>query len=148
MSKKMGGVITVYGVILATLGFLSQQIAPAFAKVTLIAGAVGGGLCLLWGVIALAGYQRRTSVVLTMTTVAITLLTQVVQAWLGATEAQVPNLTGQLVPTLMLAITMGMLMYVLHGERTPEFYECGSVDRNDNSSPQDQARISIGGRRP
>jgi hypothetical protein len=147
MSRKMAVVIAGYGMVLAPLGVLIQQAAPAFAKVTFLTGIAGGGLCVLWGIIAFAGHRRRTWAVLTMIAVAFVLLNQVPQGWLGSAETHPASLTGRLVPTLMLVMTVGMLMYVLHGERTPEFYEPGSVRRGGASSPKDRPEAPSGGRR-
>jgi peptidoglycan/LPS O-acetylase OafA/YrhL len=148
MSRKMAVSIAVYGVVLAALGVLVQQTAPAFAKTTFLAATAGGGLCVLWGIVAFAGHQRRTWVVLTMIAVAVMLLSQVVQAWLGSVETQPAGLSGRFVPPVMLVMTVGMLMYVLHGERTPEFYEPRAVRRNGTPPSNDPAEAPSGGRRP
>jgi len=127
----MASILLTYGAALAGLSFVVQQIAPAFAKVTFVAGMAGGGLSVLWGIVAFAGKKRRTWAVLTMIAVTVVLLTQVVQAWLTSTDTTSTNLTGRLVLTLMFLMTMGMLLYVLHGERPPEFYDPG-VARREN----------------
>lgn len=144
----MAGVIAAYGIVLVALSFFIQRVAPASTKVTFFTGMAGGGLCVLWGIIAFVGHKRRTWIVLTMIAVAVVLLSQVVQAWLGSAAAPSAGLTERLVPTLMLLMTVGMLMYVLHGERTPEFYEPGSERRDTPSSPGDRVQPPVGGRRP
>jgi hypothetical protein len=115
MSKKMATVIATYGVVLAALSLLIQQVAPAFAQLIVITGMAGGALCVLWGIIAFAGHKRRAWIVLTMMAVALVVLSQVVQAWFASTGAASTSLTGRLVLTLMLLMTVAMLMYVLHG---------------------------------
>jgi hypothetical protein len=145
MSKKMASIILVYGVALAALSLLIQQIAPAFAKVILITGIAGGGLSVLWGVVALTGHKRRAWAVLTMIAVTFVTLSQTVQAWMASSDAASTSLMGRLVLTLMLLMTVGMLMYLLHGERPPEFYTTGTAHR-DNSPPRGNDAHSNGGR--
>lgn len=147
MSKKMASIILAYGVALAALSLFIRQIAPAFAKVILITGMAGGGLCGLWGMVALAGHKGRAWTVLTMIAVSFVLLSQVVQVWMVSTDAT--GLTGRLVLTLMFLMTVGTLVYVLHGERPPEFYDSGGAARRDNaSSGGDRAQSPGATRRP
>ena len=143
MSKKMASIIAVYGVGLAALSLFIQQTAAAFAQAVIITGLAGGGLCVLWGIIAFAGYKRRAWTVLTMLAVALVVLSQVVHAWSPSTDATSISLTGRLALTFMLLMTVGMLMYVLHGERPPEFYVSGSARP---SHPSSRAQPPVAGR--
>lgn len=140
MSKRMASILLAYGVALTGLSILLRQIAPAFAKVTFIAGLLGGGLCVLCGIVAFAGHKGRTWAVLTMIAVLIVLLTQVVQAWLAASDASAISLVGRLVPTVMFLMTMGMLLYLLHGERPPEFYNPGVARQGNASLPGERVQ--------
>lgn len=47
------------------------------------------------------------------------------QAWLSPTDAASGSLAGLLVLTLILLMTVGMLVHVLHGERPREFPQPG-----------------------
>jgi len=136
----MASIIVAHGVVLAALGFLVQQSAPALVRITFITGIAGGGLSVLWGIVAFAGHKRRTWAILTMIAVTVVLLTQVVQAWLGASI----SLTGRLVLTLMFLMTMSMLLYLFHGERPPEFYTSGTARRDHSPSRGDNARSETG----
>src|SRR5688572_5877952 len=102
MSKKMASIILAYGVALAVLSLFIQQIAPALAKVIFITSIAGGGLCVLWGIVAFAGHKRRAWAVLTMIVVAFVYLSQLVEAWMASTDATSVSLTGRLVLTFML----------------------------------------------
>jgi hypothetical protein len=144
MSKKMASIILVYGVALAALSLLIQQIAPAFAKGILITGITGGGLSVLWGVVALTGHKRRAWAVLTMIAVTFVTLSQTVQVWMVPSDAVSTSLAGRLVLTLMLLMTMGMLMYLLHGERPPEFYSTGKSRRDHSPSSGNDAHSNDG----
>ena len=105
---------------------------------TFITGIAGGGLFVLWGIVALTGHKRRTWAILTMIAVTIVLLTQVVQAWLGASII----LTRRLMLTVMFLMTM--LLYLFHGERPPEFYTSGTARRDHSPSRGDNARSETG----
>ena len=120
-----------YGVVLAGLGFVVKNVAPAFGQVTYIAGLAGGGLCVLWGLAALAGVTGRTWAALSVIAAAVVLLSQAVSAWLTSQSEVTGGLTIRLLVSGMLLITMGMLLYLLHGERSPEFYQV-SPHRRDN----------------
>jgi peptidoglycan/LPS O-acetylase OafA/YrhL len=122
MSKKMASIIMAYGGVLAALGFVVRSLAPELANIPFLIGLVGGGLCLLFGLVALIGLQRRVWTILTLVIIALTDLGQVVPAWMSLSEKP-GTLAGALLLTLMLLLTVGMLMYLLHGERTPEFYK-------------------------
>jgi hypothetical protein len=131
MSKKMASVLIAYGGVLAGLGFVLQQVAPGFGKVTFIAGLGGGGLCLLWGIAAVAGLKGRSWSVLTTIAAALVLLSQTLPAWMASSGEGSTSLTVRLLVTAMMLLTIGMLVYLLHGERPPEFYQTGTT-RRDN----------------
>jgi len=145
MSKKMASVIAIYGIVLAALSLFIQQAAPAFAQVVFVTGLAGGGLCVLWGIVAFAGHKRRAWAILTMVAVGLAVLTQVVSAWMDASSS---SLGGRLVLTLMLLMTVGMLMYVLHGERPPDFYDPGAARRANPASRGEHAQPPVAGHRP
>jgi hypothetical protein len=146
MSKKMASVIGAYGVVLAALSYFIQQTAPASAQVVFITGMAGGGLCVLWGIIAFAGHQRRVWAMLTMIAVAVVMLSQVVHAWSVSTDATSMILMWRLVLTLMFLMTVGMLMYVLHGEHPPEFYDPKAARRDNPASPEEKPQPPVAGR--
>jgi hypothetical protein len=145
MSKKMGSIVVGYGILLAVLAFVLQQIAPALAKVAFITGLVAGGLSVLWGIVGLAGHKRRTWAVLTLIPAAFVVLTQVVHAWSASASATPGKLAGALLLTVLMLMTVGMLMYLLHGERPPEFYKIGTARQNSSGSNEETAP-SEGGR--
>jgi hypothetical protein len=119
MSKKMAGIIMAYGVALAGLSLAIKTVAPELAKISFLTGLLGGGLCVLWGLIALTGAKRRVAPLLTMAVVALVVLSPMLRAWMEASG----TVGGRLLLTLMLLLTVAMIMYVMHGERPPEFYQ-------------------------
>lgn len=135
----MASILMAHGIALAGLGFLTQQAAPGQAKVAWIAALAGGGLCLLWGLLGMTGRPGRGWAVLTLIGVAFALLSQVVTAWLNILNDGPERLVGALLLTLMLALVLAMLLYLLHGERPPEFYQPGSTaGGNLNSRKRDE----------
>jgi len=136
----MASILLGYGFTFAAFGFLVQRSAPGFAKITFITGIGGGALSVLWGIVALTGHKRRTWAILTMIAATVVLMTQVVQAWLGASTSP----TGRLVLTLMFLMTMSMLLYLFHGERPPEFYTAGTTPCDHAPSRRDDARSETG----
>lgn len=141
----MALIILAYGIGLAALSLIIQRIAPAVANVILITGIAGGGLSMLWGVVALTGQKRRVWAALTLTAVAFVTLSKTVEAWMASTEAESTSLVGRLVLTLMLLMTVGMLIYLLHAERPPASYTTSPPDR-DNSRSRGNGAHSNGGR--
>jgi hypothetical protein len=130
MSKKMASIVMAYGVVLATLGFVVQQVAPALAQVSFVTGLAGGGLCVVWGLVALAGHKRRVGAILTLIALMLVMLGQVIPAWSSVGGETSGNLAASLLLTFLVLLTVGMLMYLLHGERPAEFYMPGTVRRD------------------
>ena len=147
MSKKMGSIVLSYGVLVAVLAFVLQQVYPTLARVTFIAGLMAGGLSIIWGIVGLAGHKRRTWAMLTSVALAFVLLTQVVDAWSASASETPGQLAGALLLTLLMLLTVGMMMYLMHGERSPEFYQRDAVRRKQSKSGEEVAP-SEGGRRP
>jgi hypothetical protein len=131
MSKKMAGVLVLYGVVLAGLGFLLQNRAPALGRITFIVGLFGGGFSLLWGVAALAGLKGRVGATLSTIAVTAVLLSQVVHVWTSSASEGDFTQTVRWVVTVMFLLTLGVLVYLLHAERPPEFYKAGAPPRCD-----------------
>ncbi len=127
----MASVLIAYGGLLAGLGFLLHQAAPVFARVAFIAGLAGGGLSLLWGVAALAGLKGRVWATLSAIATTVVLLTQAVSVWTTSASEGASSLTIRLVVTTMFLLTIGMLLYLFHGERPPEFFERRAHHRAD-----------------
>ena len=122
----MAGILIVFGGGLAGLGFVLHQITPELGRVTWFTGLAGGSLSFLWGIAAWAGRRGRTGAVLTAVATAFALLSQVVPAWMAAPAENSGSLAFRVIVTAMMGLTMGMLMYLLHGERPPEFYQPGT----------------------
>lgn len=142
----MGTIVVAFGVVIAVLAFVLQQVSPPLAKVTFVAGVIAGGLSIAWGIAGLAGYKRRTWAMLTLVGFAFVVLTQVIDAW-SASAAETPGkLAGALVLTFLMILTVLMMMYLMHGERSPEFYRRPTVQRKDSGSPGETVHSQDGKR--
>ena len=106
-----------YGVFLASLGYLTSTTGTDNSMSILLGGVIGGGLCLLWGGLGMAGYQKRTGLGLTLSAVVFFMLVQTVHSW-GDAGMQ----TARWYVVVALVMSIAMLMYTLHGDRPAEFY--------------------------
>lgn len=134
----MGSMVVGYGVLLAALSVVLQQTAPTLAKIAFSAGLVAGGLSVLWGIAGLVGHKRRTWAMLTLMALFFVLLSQVLHGWAAPAGETPGKYAGALLLTCQLLLTVGMLTYLVHGERPPEFYQTGSTPRNHSGAAGDQ----------
>lgn len=144
----MASMLIAYGGLLAGLGFLLQQAAPALGKVTFVTSSAGGGLCLLWGIAALAGLKGRAWAVLTTIAATIVLLSQAVHVWMRSAGETPTSLTVRLLVTVMMLLTIGLLVYLLHGERPPEFYDPKASRQDNPMSHREHPQLPMADRRP
>jgi hypothetical protein len=144
MSKKMASIIMGYGLLLAGLGLIVRSVTPETETIASVAGLIGGGLCLLCGIVAWIGHKRRVWIGLTVIAIALLLLSQTVQAWMASTGESGTVVVAWLL-TFMFVMTVGMLMYVFHGERPPEFYTPRTA-RRDNAPSRGEVVHSDDGR--
>jgi hypothetical protein len=113
MNRSLGIQLVVYSLLLVGLGFSVQHLAPALARPTLLACLIGGALCLLWGLRAVAGSPGKALPILTLIPVCFVLLSQAVLNWSGSEE-----ITGRraaaAVMTFLLLMSLGMLMRIAY----------------------------------
>jgi hypothetical protein len=109
MNKTLGLLLVVYSLLVAGLSYLVYHLAPGVARPTLITGLVGGGLCLVWGLRALAGSGGKALPLLTLIPVNFALLPQTFMSWGGGSHAGV---TVAMVTTLLLVLSLGMLLRI------------------------------------
>ena len=109
MNKTIGLLLVVYSLLVAGLSYLVYHLAPGVARPTLITGLVGGGLCLVWGLRALAGSGGKALPLLTLIPVSFALLPQTFMSWGGGSQA---GRTVAMVITLLLVLSLGMLLRI------------------------------------
>jgi hypothetical protein len=148
LSKKMASIVIAYGIALAGLGFILQQASPGLAGITFVTALAGGGLCVLWGVVGLTSHKRRAWAVLTLIAVAFIVLSQVVHAWLASATEAPGRLVDALLLSFIMLLTVAMIMYLLHGERPPEFYMIATTGSEKVASRAKDARSEQARRQP
>jgi hypothetical protein len=114
MNKSIGFQLIVYGLLLAGLSFLTHQLAPDLARLTLVVGLAGGTLCLVWGLRAVAGSGGKALPLLTLVPVTFLLLSQAVIAWTGKGQTAESPRSVAMIITLLLALSIGMLMRIAY----------------------------------
>ena len=113
MNKTIGLQLVVYSLMLAGLSYLAHQLAPTVARPTLVAGLVGGAVCLLGGFRAIAGSRSRALPILTLVPICFVMLSQTVMHWGGGKE--LPGQNGvTAVNAVLLALSMGMLLRIAY----------------------------------
>ncbi len=112
MNRTLGLLLVVYSLLLAGLSYYVYHLAPGVARPTLVAGLVGGGLCLVWGVRALAGSCGKALPILTLIPVAFALLTQTFMGWSGGSGGVQAGRTVAVVITLLLVLSLGILVRI------------------------------------
>jgi hypothetical protein len=112
VNKTIGLVLVVYSLLLAGCSYLVYHFVPVGTQPTLIAGIVGGALCLVWGARALAGSGGKTLPLLTLIPVSFTLLPQTFMSWsAGSGGVQAGRGVAALI-TLLLVLSLGMLVRI------------------------------------
>lgn len=119
MNKAIGVQLIGFGVASIGLGCLVFFMARPLAMPTLIAGVVGGALCLLAGFRAVQGVTRKALPLLTLIPLTIILVAQTVLTW-GAASPEIPGRrSASAVVCLLLALSYLMLMRVAYAGLTP-----------------------------
>jgi hypothetical protein len=114
MKKTIGFQLVVYSLLLTGLSYLVHHLAPALTRPTLIAGLVGGALCLVWGLRALAGSRGKALPILTLIPVSFVMLSQTVITWGGGSQEVPGRQTAAAVITILLVLSIGMLMRIAY----------------------------------
>jgi hypothetical protein len=78
--------VVLCGVFLVAFSLVGQYLQPDFPRVTLVAGLIGGGLCVFWGVLAARRTRCRIGAMVTLALMACVMAVQAVQSWKNAGE--------------------------------------------------------------
>jgi hypothetical protein len=101
--------LVVCGLLLVGLPFLAQHLQPSLLRWTLPAVLVGGGLCVVWGVLGRRGVRCRGGAMVTLGAVACVMVRQAIHSWVASAGAE-PK--GRMVASLMAVLVLccaGML---------------------------------------
>jgi hypothetical protein len=132
MSRKMVLVLAGYGVVWLGLGVALGTLSPEHGRTASLVAVAAGGLALVWVGAALAGMKGRGWALGTTVLATVTLLTQTVHLWTYAGQVPVPGTARMLVTVLFLG-SMAMVLYLIHGERAPEYYQRGVFLNGDRA---------------
>lgn len=111
MDRLVGYHLIAGGLLLAGLGFLAHHFCPSQARTALVAGLVGGGLTVVWGLRALRPGARKAPAVLTLIPLSFVMLSQSVTFWMA--DATVPgHVPGAIVVTLLCLLSVALLLRV------------------------------------
>ncbi len=113
MNKSIGLQLLIYSLLLAGFSYLAYHLAPALARTTLITGVVGGALCLLWAVRAMAGSRGKALSILTLVPITFIMVSQTVMAWGGGTQEGAGRSVAAVI-TLLLILSIAMLMRIAY----------------------------------
>jgi peptidoglycan/LPS O-acetylase OafA/YrhL len=108
------------GVSLAGLSLLAQHLQPDFPRVTLFTGLVGGGLCVLCGVLGRRTARVRVSAMVTLAAAACVLVRQAVQSWAASTEDASNGRMVAVLMTVLVAFSVGMLTNLAREGKGPQ----------------------------
>lgn len=122
------------GLLIAGLTYWGHCLQPDFSRVTLYAGAVTGGVCVLCGVARLKSRAWRAAALLSLAVAAVVLGFQTFQSWRASTEAGSPGRITATLMTVIVVATLGTLEKVARF-RSPRPTASAS-DVNHSRSPQ------------
>jgi hypothetical protein len=114
VNKTVGVQLAVYSLLLAGFSYLVYHLAPTITWPTLITGLAGGGLCLLWGVLAMLGSRRKALAILTLIPTSYVLLGQAISRWMGDDTVMSGRRLVALVTTLLVVLSVAMLMRIAY----------------------------------
>jgi hypothetical protein len=112
MNKTIGLLLVVYSLLLAGCSYLVYHLAPVGTQPTLIAGLVGGALCLVWGARAVAGSGGKALPLLTLIPVSFTLLPQTFMSWSAGSGGVQAGRGAAALIALLLVLSLGMLVRI------------------------------------
>jgi hypothetical protein len=123
MSKRMALITAGFGLLTVGMSWWLKTIEPELSTVMLPTGLIAGGLITACGLGSMAVGLGRGWVVVATAALGLVALTQMVHAW-SIPVAEAPGKTqAAVLLTVLTGATLGLVMYLLHGERDPEFYQ-------------------------
>ena len=144
MNKTVGLLLVVYSLLLAGLSYLVYRLAPGATRPTLIAGLIGGSLCLVWGVRVLAGSGGKALPLLTLIPVSFVLLPQTFASWGGGVQAG-GTVAGLI--TLLLVLSLGMLLRIAWSGMVFDVPKGGATKEGDGQTQPGGQRAAQDGKR-
>jgi hypothetical protein len=120
LSVEMALDLILCGMLMAGLPFLAHQLQPDLPHPILIIGLVGGGLCVLWGVLGRRGMRCRRVAITTLATVAGVFLWQAIQSWSAAATGQSKPRMVAMLMALMVVFCAALVANLAGEARRPQ----------------------------
>lgn len=109
LNYKLCSGLTLYAPLAALLGWLVHSWAPWMTQKSFYAGLVGGGLCLVWAVLAWLGHRVRAGTIVSLMVMGFLFLADTVTLW---QERGFGKLS--VVLTVLTVLTVLLLMALAH----------------------------------
>lgn len=115
MNRNIGLQLIAYSFVLAGLSGFAYVLHSELGRPTLIAGLLGGALCLVWGFRATKGSTSKAPALLTMVGIGLVVLFHVVNGWFPSMgEGTTGRIPSAAVATVALVLTLLMVMRVAY----------------------------------
>jgi peptidoglycan/LPS O-acetylase OafA/YrhL len=109
MSLEVAADLVVCGVLLAGLSVLARHVQPDFQRATLLTGLVGGGLCVVWGVLGRRGVRCRARAMVTLVAMACLFVRQALLSWNSSVESRSESRMVMALMAMLVVFCAGML---------------------------------------
>lgn len=109
LNRKLCLALICYACVAPFLGWLVRSWVPWMAGATFKVGFVGGGLCLLWGLLAWLGRRVRAGAILTLAVMAFVILSDTVTMWMERKFCKM-----SLALTVLMGLTVLLLTALAH----------------------------------
>ncbi|MBN8247430.1 MAG: hypothetical protein J0L84_08305 [Verrucomicrobia bacterium] len=134
MTKPMSWIVLCFGLVELSMVIALHRTGHGLAGWTYPAALVAGGVLSACGLQGLRGRASRTGPVATVSLLALLMLVETVRAWLNSDLASGDAAFAALLSTVLLVLLVGLLMYLLHGDRDAAFYRIPPAgDRGDGT---------------
>ncbi len=110
MNKTLGLQLVVYSALLGVLSFVAYRLNPSQGSLTVVAGLVAAGLCLVGGIRGWLGKGGKTLPVLAMGPITFVLLAQAVMAWSPGGDVASGDRAAAGVWSLLFLLSFAMLL--------------------------------------
>lgn len=119
LSWDVAADLVLYGVLLIGLSLTAQHMQQAFPRLALVTGVVGGGLCILWGILGRRGARCDLAAIMTLAAVACVLARQAVQFWVTSTEGGSEGRMVAAMMTVLAVLCLGVLANLVRERKRP-----------------------------
>jgi len=109
MSVEVAYDLVLCGVLMGGLGFLAQHLQLELLRATRFIGLVGGGLCILWGVLGRRGTPRCEGAMVTLAVVVCVFVYQAVQSCATSTQGEPQHRNVALLMMVLVVFCAGTL---------------------------------------